>query len=379
MKVYGLAKQKGFILKPRRAFADLDHISAPIFVLEMNEDGAPVYAAMNAYALQKSGRPLSDYIGRTAEEVYPQAYGRAAHARHKDVIEKGVATTYQIDLPVGGETRTVRTTLRPERDATGAVVLLFGTSRDMTVEKQAMEAKIQFDTLSSEMEQFVALAAHDLRAPMRQIATLSGLLRDEFVNMTDDQIELLDLIENVSLKSMDLISDVLSHAEIGHNEAVETVFSFPALCQDVCDVLDPQGAHHITTSSATIEADRTALQIALRNLIENAMKHGGRDRLEIDINIQKGLPGMIEVTLTDNGVGFNEGSLKILNGGEFRVESGYGLFGMKRLISARGGTLAARNLPNGRGAAVRFSLPGEWLGAAGTEMDLPSGERLQAG
>lgn len=366
-------------MKPRRAFADLDHISAPVFVLEVNEEGALVYAAFNAHALQASGRPLTDYIGRTAAEVYPQAYGRTAHARHKEVWESGVPTTYQIDLPLGGETRTVRTTLRPERDAYGAVIRLFGTSRDMTVEKQAMEAKVQFDTLSSEMEQFVALAAHDLRAPMRQIAALTGLLRDEFENLSHDQLELLDLIENVSLKSMNLISDVLSHAEIGQNETVETVFSFPALCQDICDVLDPQSAHHITTSSATIEADRTALQIALRNLIENAMKHGGRDRLEIDIAIQIGLPGMIDVTLTDNGVGFQEGSLKIMNGGQFRVESGYGLFGMKRLISARGGTLAARNLPNGQGAAVRFSLPGEMLGTIAAERDLPPGEQLQAG
>lgn len=365
-------------MKPRRAFASLDHISAPVFVLEMNDAGAPVYVAVNAQALQQAGRPFSDYIGRTAEDVYPQAFGRTEHARHKEVMEKGVPATYQIDLPLAGEIRTVRTTLRPERDETGKVVRLYGTSKDITVEKQAIEAKIQFDTLSSEMEQFVAIAAHDLRAPMRQIAALTDLLRDGFVDMGDDKLELVGLIESVSLKSMDLIADVLSHSEIGRTETVETVFSFPALCQDICDVLDPQSAHTMTTSSATIEADRTVMQIALRNLTENAIKHGCRDSLKIDIAVQKGLPGMIEVTLTDNGVGFNEATLKVMNGGRFKVDSGYGLFGMKRLISARGGTLVARNLPCGAGAVVRFSLPGEWLGVTEMDNQMPYSEQLQA-
>lgn len=344
-----------------RDYSDLDHISAPVFVLEMNADGLPVYAAFNAYALQMSGKPLADYIGRTAAEVYPQAFGRRALAHHCEVWETGVPTSYQIDLPVGNLIRTVRTTLRPDFDDAGKVVRLFGTSKDLTVEKQALEAKVQFDTLSSEMEQFVALAAHDLRAPMRHIATLADLLREELRECDDSKSEIIDMMENISAKSMDLIADVLAHAEIGGSDSVETVFSFPALCHDICDVLDPQSCHRITTSTATLCTDRTALQIALRNVTENAIKHGSNAALEIDIAVQDGLPGMIDITVADNGLGFNEGALKMMNGGRFKVDSGYGLFGVKRLIAARGGILVARNNDDAAGAIVRFSLPGECI------------------
>ena len=80
---------------------------------------------------------------------------------------------------------------------------------------------------------------------------------------------------------------------------------------------------------------------------------------------------MVEVTLTDNGKGFSDAALEIMNGGRFRVDSGYGLFAIKRLITARAGTLVARNLPQGTGAVVRFSLPGEIVGVTESLGDAP--------
>lgn len=351
-------------MTPSFDYTNLDYISAPVFVLEVNDSGCPVYAAFNQHARQLSGRPLEEYLGRTAEEVYPGAYGRIGYARHCEVMASGVSTTYQIDLPINGTPRTVRTTLRPQTDPQGDVIRLYGTSKDMTLEKQALEAKVEFDTLSSEMEQFVALAAHDLRAPMRQVAAISELLREDLEDLqpNSNSIELLDMIENVALKSNDLIADVLAHAEIGRSGPMETVFSLPSLCHDVCEVIDPQGVHEVTTSSATLETDRTALQIALRNVMENAIKHGARAKLCMNISVQEGMPGMLDITLTDNGHGFSEAAVKMMNGDSFKVDSGYGLFGVKRLISARGGVLNARNLPGKAGAVVRFSLPGTCLG-----------------
>lgn len=348
-----------------------DMISSPVFVLEVNAADEPVYVAMNAYARKVSGRPLSDYVGHTALEVYPMAYGRTAYARHREVMQSGKPMTYELDLPLGDKVSTVQTTLRPELDQQGRVIRLFGSSVDTTAERDAREAKVAFDTMSSEMEQFVAFAAHDLRAPMRNIATLADLLRAEFADADDDKLEMVKLISSVATQSMNLITDVLSHTQTVSSETNDTVFSFPALCHAIWTTLDPTDTHHFTAALLALRADRTAMQIVLRNLTENAIKHGGRDRLEISVEVAVGLPGMIEVTLTDNGKGFSDAALKVMNGGRFRVESGYGLFGIKRLISARGGTLVACNLPNGSGAVVRFSLPGTILGDTASLGDRP--------
>lgn len=359
-------------------FDCLDMISSPVFVLEVNEVGAPVYVAINTCARELSGRPLSDYLGRTALDVYPMAYGRAAYARHCEVMTSGKSLTYELDLPLRDRISTVQTTLHPEIDTDGRVVRLFGSSIDTSAEKDAREAKVEFDTMSSEMEQFVAFAAHDLRAPMRNIAALAELLYDGFADSTDERLEMIRLIESIATQSMDLITEVLSHAQTVSSEKNETTFSFPALCHAIWSTLDPTKTHRFTAALSTLCADRTAMQIALRNLAENAIKHGGRDTLDIDVQVAKGLPGMIEVTLIDNGRGFSDAALSIMNGGQFKIESGYGLFGIKRLISARGGTLVARNLPGGSGAVVRFSLPGSIVGVTASLGDTPDAAHLNA-
>ncbi|MEW9922105.1 ATP-binding protein [Marimonas sp. MJW-29] len=345
-------------------YAHLDLISAPVFVLEISDAGMPVYAALNACALALIGRPASDFIGRSSADVFPHAYGRTACAQHCAALTSGSSVSYQIDLPLARGISTLRSTLRPEVDQTGRVIRLWGGFVDLTAEKLAVEARKDFDTLSSEMEQFVAFAAHDLRAPMRNIAALTNLMREDAGPLGDPALDIIDLIEKITAQSMDLISDVLSHAESTATVKEESSFSFPALCHGIWDAIDPAAQHRLTTSLSNLRADRTAIRIALRNIAENAVKHGGCERLDVDISVQEDLPGMLDITVTDNGQGFTEGALEVMNGGRLRVDSGYGLFGIKRLIAARGGTLLARNLPDGAGAVVRFSLPGTLLGSA---------------
>lgn len=358
--------------------AHLDLLHTPVFVLEVGADGIPRYVAFNACARDIAGRPLSDFLGKTAEDVFAGAYGRRAFARHCDAVRNAVPMTYDLDLPLGGRVRTIRTTLSPELDADGHVIRLFGSSIDISAEISAQHARLEFETLSSEMEQFVAMAAHDLRAPMRNISALAEIMRDDFADPADPRHETLDLIENVANRSMDLITEVLAHTQSTSIEKQEQVFSFPAMCHRVFDALDPEGAHRVETSLLTLKADRTAIIIVLRNLVENAIKHGNRDRLKMIVTVETGMPGMIDITLTDNGDGFSDAALDIMNGGKFKAESGYGLFAVKRLISARSGTLAARNLPDNSGAVVRFSLPGEIVGVAPSPGDdIPASAQVQ--
>ncbi|KIN64737.1 Histidine kinase [Sulfitobacter noctilucicola] len=354
-------------------YAQLDLIASPVFVLEIDAEGQPVYAAFNKKARSVSGRPLSDYLGRTAKEVYVGPFGRAAYERHCQARDSVAPLVYQVDLPIADRTRTIQTTLHPEKDAHGKLQRLYGTSIDLTAQTAAQQAKEEFEALTNEMEQFVALAAHDLRTPMRNISAIADLLLDEFVDRGDGKVELIETLDKIAIKTSELITDVLSHVESVRAQSKASTFSFPALCYDILGALDPLSQHKVKAATVTMRADRTAMQIVLRNLTENAMKHGGRKKLSLDIDVQKGLPGMIDVTLSDNGGGFSKDGLELMNGGRFRAESGYGLFAVKRLIDARGGTLVARNLPDSGGAVVRFSLPGDCINSTMNLGGLPFG------
>ena len=343
-------------------FDQLDFIASPIFVLEVDDDGVPRYVAFNANAREKTGKSLSHFIGRPATEVFPQAYGRTAYARHCEVARTGKTLVYELDLPLAVGVRSIRTTLVPYCDPETGHQLLYGSSVDVTLEQANREKQVNFDTLTKEMEQFVALAAHDLRAPMRNMATLASLLKEDFVDHGDGKAELLDMMEDVAKKSMALISDVLSHARTTEIEKQRSKFSLSDLCQDISDVLDPHEEHQFSCTMAEVSTDRTTMQIALRNIIDNAIKFGGKTSLKIDIRVQRGSKGMLDVVISDDGGGFSEAAIKFLNGGAFRVDSGYGLLGVRRMVEARGGTITASNGSEKTGAVIRFCLPGEWLG-----------------
>ena len=361
----------GFPSPDQFQFDQLDFIASPVFVLVPDLSGVPRYAAFNAHARSVSGRLLSDYINLTAIDVYPGAFGATAYERHCEVLRSGEPMTYQLDLPLAGQTRSVRTTLLPKSAADGSVSHMFGTSLDLTNEQNVLNAKVSFKTIASEMEQFVAMAAHDLRAPIRNMSMIADMLSDGFVDQGDGKIELIAMLDDVAQKSRALIGDVLNHAHAVENIADLSKFNFAALCRDICDVLDPRAHHNFTYTAVELVADRTIFQIALRNIIENALKYGKRDTLNIDVTVQRSEhKGMLDIVMTDSGDGFPDAALAFINGGKFRVDSGYGLLGVRRMVQARGGTMTAENSENGAGAVILFSMPGEWVGMTNSLGDM---------
>jgi signal transduction histidine kinase len=339
-------------------FDFLDHLSFPVFVLEVTEDLIPRYVAFNAYARKQSRRPLRDYIDRTAQEVYPGKFGTIAYDNHTTAALSGQRITYQLELPIAGDTRVIRTTLSPVRDEHDRIRWFFGSSQDVTMQKNADVAQDAFDKLSDEKTQFIAIAAHDLRAPMRNIAILAGMLRENLVDQEDRQIELINMIEKVAQTSMTLISDVLSNAEHPSSADKSSAIDLQAMCRDITNILDPRDDHDVSVPALHLQCDRKVLQIALRNMIENAFKHTEQSCVAIDINVSRISDKLIKFTIFDNGGGFTSGALAFLDGGAFEVDSGYGLFGVKRLVTKHGGMIRVTNKSDGSGARVELTLPG---------------------
>lgn len=239
----------------------------------------------------------------------------------------------------------MRTTLTPVTDDTGPVKLIYGSIFDISAEHRAAELEVSLQTLNSEVEQFVSMAAHDLRAPMRNVSLLAEMLRDGFVDDGDGKIELLNMLEDVARKAMGLISDVLSHANATGTKESKKTFAFHDLCLEICDILDPHATGIYTFTPTQVHTDKAVLQIALRNVVENAIKNCEGAHLHLDINITQHTKKLLQVQLHNNGSGFSAPALRFFDDGRFRVDSGYGLLGIKRLLTARGGTICAPNDP----------------------------------
>ncbi|WP_282604205.1 PAS domain-containing sensor histidine kinase [Pelagibius sp. Alg239-R121] len=341
----------------------LDSIGNPVFVLDLQPSRWLTYIAWNQAAVERSGFSKEQVIGKTAREIYPGRLGRAAYDRHAAVAESGMPASYEIVLPLSFDDRVVKTTLMPLRNAEGKVHRLIGSSIDLSSERQQQTARIlaaaEVKALTSEMEQFVAMAAHDLRTPMLNVQEIAYMLRDGFEDHGDGKLELIELLETVSIKATTLISEVLSYARAVNAEIRQVEFDFGELCANIFTVLDPQEEHRLVSSAARLISDDVALQIILRNLIDNAVKHSGRGCVDVRICVAAAGDDCLEFTVRDNGRGFDDPSLAFLSSGTFRTESGFGLLGIKRLVNARGGKIHAEVPKDQAGTIISFTFPGK--------------------
>lgn len=343
----------------------LDAIESAVFVLEVGDDGRPVYRAFNRFAREAAGRKLDDVVGRTALEVYPTRHGVYAYGRHLQVLRTGKQTTYELNLPLKGALRTVRTTLRPLLDGAGSVNWVIGSSADISDERAAREAWAGAETVAHDIEAHFNLAARDLRSPMRQIRVLTQLIRKEGAKPNGNTQDLLDLLQDVTDNTADLISDLLNHADAAYATESGAAFDLAELAANILVTLDPSGRHTVRCAPVELQSDKTAVQIILRNLVENAFKHGGESKIEVEIAACSIDPNVFEISIQDNGVGFSAEALKAFGDDGLRSGVGVGLSGVSRLVRARGGEIVAIAKPHAAGGVVKVRMPGRAITAAG--------------
>ncbi|MEQ9126104.1 MAG: PAS domain-containing sensor histidine kinase [Alphaproteobacteria bacterium] len=341
----------------------LDAVSTPVFVLQVDDAGRPIYLVFNQASVDVSGISQAQVIGRTVAEIFPGRFGEVAYERHRQAVREPGRMTYEVTIPKPGGYRDIRTTLEPVFDGDGRLAYLVGTSADTANEKALREARATAQTITKEIEDFVSMAAHDLRTPLTHVQWLVEIIRRDFDGLDAEKLKTLELLESVATSAIDLVADILSYADARNARAEESRFEFASLCIDVMTMLDPFGRCQVAYDQVDLVADRTVVQIALRNLIDNALKHGERADVALQFRVAEGAAGFVEIAVADNGAGFKDPALAFLGGGALRSESGYGLMGLRRLIRTRGGEVTVGDAGIGAGAVVRFTVPGRIEGA----------------
>lgn len=334
----------------------LDNIKIVVFVLEPFEDGRLEYIALNTAGRDKANVDMGDVLHKTAEEIYLGPLGEIAYEYHLKAYRSGKAMTYQITLPAVDKMRIVKTHLQPIFDSNGKVVRLIGTSQEVA-EQQKMEASSI--ALESEIEEFVSMAAHDLRSPVRNIQGLALLLREGLEDNDDGKLEIIDMLENVANKAQLLIADILSHAEAtGATTSLES-FELSRLCRDIASMLDPSECHSIVVPECWLTGDLTATQIVLRNLFDNAYKYNEERSIVLSVSATVISAEYFQITVSDNGVGIDNPDEVFSVKPKAGMVGGFGLLGVRRLVLARGGEINAVSPASGAGAMFQFTLPGQ--------------------
>lgn len=225
---------------------------------------------------------------------------------------------------------------------------------------------------NEDLQQFAYVASHDLREPLRNVATHAQLLGHAYRNNELDQLG--DLCMGVIIqgaKRMDaLITGLLAYSRIARDQAGIT--NGPTDLRPVVDAalanlataLAPLHAKISYAELPTVLGWNVQLIQLFQNLIENSIKYRQLDRpLEIEIRaVPQDRSWLISVQ--DNGTGFRPEYAEKVFVMFQRVHSsdipgtGVGLAICKAIVARHGGEIWAKS-SLGEGATIYFTLPCE--------------------
>jgi signal transduction histidine kinase len=216
------------------------------------------------------------------------------------------------------------------------------------------------------LDEFVHVASHDLKAPLRSIAHLASWIEQDGGKLltTASQEHLAKLQVRVQRMGK-LIDDLLAYSRAGRQRHPLERIDLAAVVADVIDILSPPPGFTVTLTKTLplFAGERVPLETVLRNLIDNAFKHHPNPAAG-EVTITPNVEGTwIEFAVTDNGPGidarFHSRIFEIFQTLKPRDQaegSGVGLTVVKKLVETRGGTIRVESAL-GEGTTFRFTWP----------------------
>ncbi len=240
--------------------------------------------------------------------------------------------------------------------------LVYAIAHDITDRKQA---QIDLERRNQELESFVHVVSHDLKAPLRAISNLSQWIEEDFQGTisahSQQQMTLLrSRVHGMEAK----IDGLLDYARIGKMDAEIELVATGELVAEVVEMLAPAPTFKISIAPdlPILSANRLLLSQVFANTIGNAIEH--HDRADGSISISgQARSDFYEFAIADDGVGIapehHERIFRIfqaVNPQNRSDSTGIGLAIVKKIVEAEGGTIRLES-QLGKGTTFYFTWP----------------------
>ena len=238
-----------------------------------------------------------------------------------------------------------------------------------TLEQQVAERTAALAEVNRGMDAFVYTVSHDLKAPLRGIDGYSRLLLEDHASSLNEEgrVFLANVRQGV-LQMGELIDDLLAYSRAERrplqSDPVDVAAVIRAVSSERQEEISARGVTlHVDLPTCIIPADADGLLLALRNLLDNALKFTAAVPAP-QIDIRGRCHGeMCLLTVRDNGVGFDmkyhDRIFEIFQR-LHRVEeypgTGIGLAIVRKAVERMGGRVWAESAP-GQGATFYLELP----------------------
>lgn len=221
--------------------------------------------------------------------------------------------------------------------------------------------------LNKEIESFSYSVSHDLRGPLRSMDGFSMALLEDYGDKLDSEArDSLQRIRAASQRMGRLIDELLGLSRVTRAELTIRPVNLSEIAQAIADALDQQHPERhvqwVIDKGVIVQADKSLMQIAMQNLLENAWKFTGKAEQPVIRVGATHRDGRQECFVADNGVGFDMAYADRLFGAFQRLHhesefpgTGIGLAIVQRIFRRHEGTIWAQ-AQLGLGATFFFQL-----------------------
>lgn len=342
-----------------------------------------VWLDANLIARSKHG-PLVDFIatGRSIVDSLPPLIGleddiRALPANDEATLElPGVAI-----IDENGTTPRLNLAVLPLKHEPGGYLLLVTqaitrmdseyelarqTRARLMAEAEVVAKSHELARANRDLEDFASIVAHDLRAPMRAMRYLADDLEGQIgTGDTRDAAATLAQMRALMQRLSGMMTGLHEYSSVGRKrDAVELVKTRELIDAVVQSLPKPPDLRiEIAGEWPEMKTLAAPLDLVMRNLIDNAIKHHDRSDGTVRVTACH-VDGALEIVVADDGPGIADEHrnavflpFRTLSAADTQSGSGLGLALVKRTIEQVGGHILLSNEKNGRGAAFTIAWP----------------------
>lgn len=313
--------------------------------------GVTARSVLESFRKENIDTPVVIFTGQGDEQTAAELMKAGAY----DYIVKDNLTTELLEKSILNTIE--RHTLEIERRQTEQ------TLKSLNEELEATVGKLT--SSNRELQDFAHIVAHDLKAPLRAIATLADWIsigyNDKFDGPGQEQVKLL--IARAERMNR-LIDGILEYSRVRHTrEKAEEADLNTLLAEVIRGIGTPENIEiEIANELPSLICEKTRITQVFQNLLSNAIKYMDKPQGKIRIGCVEE-DGFWRFSVTDNGPGIEEKYFekifKIFQTLEPRDEvegTGIGLTVAKKIVELYNGKIWVESRPS-EGSTFFFTLP----------------------
>jgi signal transduction histidine kinase len=246
---------------------------------------------------------------------------------------------------------------------------LAGANQRLGLANRALEDQAtELVRSNAELDQFAAVASHDLQEPLRKLETFAERLDStEADRLSDKGRDYVTRMGSAAARMRSLIEDLLRFSRVSSHEHpfadVDLSKVVREVVADMQVVIDEAEATVTIGDLPTVSADPLQMHQLFQNLLSNALKFR-RPGVSPEVTIAgRASTPFAEIDVIDNGIGFEPAyNTRIFNvferlhGSAAYPGTGIGLALCHKVVERHGGTIVAEGTP-GKGAKFTVTLP----------------------